>query len=347
MAKKIKGLFDYEERQQKISKYKDPLQTLKRYIDWEAFRPGIESCFKVNDPSKGGRPPYDKILLFKIIMLQHYYNLSEEQVEFQIADRFSFMHFLDLELHNEIPDSNTMRGFREALTESGTLDNLFVEFGHRLEKAGFIGKEGRIVDATFVAAPRQRNSRGENEQIKQGKVPEEWSEKKKAHKDVEADWTKKNNEVHFGYKNHVIVDSKSKLIVNFQTTPASVHDGNVLSELIELEPNDITLYGDSAYSGEEKEEIIRKKDIKNQIHEKGRRNHPLTTEQKQSNREKSRIRARVEHPFAWMHRNCVQIMVKTIGISRATAKITLLNLLYNMTRGIHLLQSGGKVVSML
>lgn len=347
MTKRSKGLFDLHDRQQKIDKYKDPLKTLKTAIDWEGFRPIIESAFVLDRPSKVGRPPYDKVFLFKILVLQHYYNLSDEQTEFQIVDRMTFMRFLDLELHQSIPDSNTTRNFREALTQAGKIDEVFNQFSQRLYQAGLIGKEGRIVDASFVAVPRQRNSREENNLIKQGQTPPQWSDKKKAHKDVDASWTKKNNELHFGYKNHIVMDDGSKLIVDFQTTAASEHDGNVLEDLLQGVAKNMFLYGDSAYSGQGKEDLIRDKGLVNRIHEKGKRNHPLTPTQKTNNRIKSQTRARVEHAFAWMHRNQQQLMVKTIGIDRATAKITFMNLLYNMTRGIYLLKTTGRTVVVL
>jgi IS5 family transposase len=220
-----------------------------------------------------------------------------------------------------------------------------VLFGERLQKAGLIAREGSIVDATFVEAPRQRNTRKENDQLKNDEIPQDWSEKKLSHKDVDAKWTKKNNENYFGYKNHVKIDSKSKLIIDFQTTAAQVHDGEMLEGLLDDMDKGKTIYGDSAYRSLEKEEMLKAKGIISHIHEKGSRNHPLTKEQKDSNREKSKIRARGEHPFAWMHRNCQQLMVRTVGLGRATAKITLLNLLYNMSRAIQIITNNGKGLS--
>jgi len=330
MKNKTKGFFDFEFRQQKIANYKDPLQKLNELIDWESFRTLLESAYPKVDYSRGGRPPYDKTLLFKVLILQAYYNLSDIQTEYQIVDRISFMRFLNLELHDDVPDSNTIRNFRETLTNAGVIDEMFIAFGQRIDNAGFILKEGSITDATFVTAPRQRNSREENALLKKDEIPTEWSDKKRSHKDVDAKWTKKNNQLYFGYKNHVKVNIDSKLIVGFETTAAHESDGEVFEELLVPQDKGKPMYGDSAYRSEEKERMLKGKGIISQIHEKGARNHPLTEEQKENNRQKSTKRAQVEHPFAWMHRNCGELMVKTIGLVRATAKITLLNLVYNM-----------------
>jgi len=139
--------------------------------------------------------------------------LSDDQTEYQILDRLTFLRFLDLELSDKVPDSKTIWLFKETVTKSGKTEELFHTFEELLEKEGYIGKEGKIVDASFVEVPRQRNSREENKQIKEGKVPGEWLENrhKLSQKDIDARWTKKNNETFYGYKNHIKSDQKSKL----------------------------------------------------------------------------------------------------------------------------------------
>ena len=112
--------------------------------------------------------------------------------------------------------------------EAGIINVLFSQFNRMLEEHGIITHKGTIVDATFVDAPRQRNSRDENKQIKVGEIPEEWEKKphKMSQKDTYARWTKKGDEMHFGYKNHVKVDSDSKLILEYAVTSANVHDSS-------------------------------------------------------------------------------------------------------------------------
>lgn len=347
MKKRNKTLFDFFEHQEKFLQYKDPLGKFNEHIDWECFRAVIEAGLPKVDYSQGGRPPFDKVFLFKVVVLQSLYDLSDEQIEYQITDRHSFRRFLGIDYNDAIPDQNTIWVYRESLTKAGIIDTLFTSFNQRLEKAGLITRKGSILDASIIAAPIQRNTREENEQIKQGVTPEKWSEKKRSHKDTEADWTKKNNQKFYGYKNHIKTDIGSKLITDFQTTSASEHDGNVMEELLDEDDKQKPLYGDSAYRSQEHEEMLEQKHIKSRINEKGYRNQPLTEKQKEHNRNKSKVRAQVEHVFGWMHRWGGELKVRTIGLDRATAKITLLNLCYNMQRAIQIKRIRGRSVSLL
>ena len=192
---------------------------------------------------------------------------------------------------------------------------------------GIITHTGTIVDATFVDAPRQRNNRKENEQIKNGETPEEWKENphKLAQKDTDARWTKKNKETHYGYKDHVKVDAESKIITDYETTPANVHDSNEFTDFLGEE--DQVVYADSAYAGKEIPD-----NVENRVCEKGYRNNPLTEEQKQNNREKSKIRCRIEHVFGFMTVSMHGLTIRSIGLDRAKFQIGLTNLVYNICR---------------
>jgi len=194
--------------------------------------------------------------------------------------------------------------------------------------------EGKMIDASFTIAPRQRNTKEENKKIKEGVGNELWEDKpnKKKHKDIDARWTKKNGETFYGYKNHAKVDSKSKFIDKYKVTDASVHDSQALDDLLEEEDKGQDIYADSAYTGEDQEKTINKYGMNNKVHEKGYRNKPLTDEQKANNKEKSRTRARVEHVFGFMEQNMNGLVVKSVGITRATGIIGLINLTYNLFR---------------
>jgi len=176
-----------------------------------------------------GPKPYDPLLMFKILILQRYYNLSDEQIEYQILDRLSFCRFLGISINDRVPDEKTVWDFRDRLLSKGLDKELFELFGSLLEKHGLIAHEGKIIDASFVEAPRQRNSREDNKTIKEGQTPEKWAgTPKERQKDTDAQWTKKNNENHYGYKNHAKVDNKHKFIDSYTTTDASVHDSQAL-----------------------------------------------------------------------------------------------------------------------
>jgi IS5 family transposase len=336
---KQKGLFDEDERLKKLSELGDTLEKLNEHIEWEDFRKKLTEIFKKEAQGPGGRPHYDYVMMFKILILQKIYNISDDQTEFQINDRLSFQRFIGLQLCNTVPDSKTIWHFKEVLKASNQLENIFHIFTEKLERKGIITYTGSIVDATFIEVPRQRNTKDENKEIREGKTPKEWKTKKNrsklAQKDMDARWVTKNKVRHYGYKDHIKIDKKSKIITKYRVTSAEVHDSQELKNLIDVK-KDRRLYGDSAYTGNEVQKCIPQK-IMNRIHEKGYRGHPLTATQKKNNTAKSRIRARVEHVFGAMYHFGGKV-IRTIGILRAEMQIGLLNLTYNLTRYAYLIE---------
>jgi|SRR5665647_2353738 len=331
------SLFDDHFLIEKLTKLGDPLQKLNNYINWDIFKAPLNKAFadEAKDRSKGGRPPFEKLLLFKALLVQSLYNLSDDQLEYQITDRVSFKRFLGLKKSDKVPDSKTFWHFREQLIEKDVIMRLFTTFNETLDEAGVFANEGKMVDASFVESPRQRNTREENRHIKEnGIAPEAWKEKphKLCQKDVDARWTKKNNAVFFGYKNHVKSDTKTKLIEKFEVTNASVHDSQPIEKLLTEKDEGQPFYADSAYTGEEQDKIYEKKKVVNKVNEKGYRNKPLTEEQKANNKEKSKTRARVEHIFGFVENSMNGSFVRTIGLARVKAKIGMMNLTYNICR---------------
>lgn len=330
-----KGLFDEQFNNEQLSSMGNPLEAISKVLDFEMFRPLLEAKLLNKDKkNNAGARPFDVVLMFKILILQRYYGLGDKQVEYQIIDRTSFKRFLGLETGDKVPDEKTVWAFREQLTKVGLVDELFDQFIGYLESSGLIFNEGQIVDASFTIAPRQRNTREENRQIKDGQGKDLWNDNlhKKRHKDIDARWTKKNGEKYYGYKNHAKVDSKSKFIKNYTVTDASVHDSQPLNDLLEKSDKGQPLYADSAYTGEKQKKVIRKYRLKNKVHEKGYRGKPLTDKQKAKNNIKSKTRARVEHVFGFMEQSMNGLTVKSVGIMRATGIIGLINLTYNIFR---------------
>lgn len=329
------GLFDYQDRKEALSQKATPLDRLNERMDWELFRVDLEGHLDYRSGPQGGRSPWCPVLMFKILVLQKYFDLSEEQTEFQILDRFSFQRFLGLDVGDDVPDKNSIWAFKERLGESG-LRACFDLFDEVLRETGLLASKGKIVDASFVEVPRQRNSREENAQIKEGRTPGNWKESpdKLAQKDVDARWAKKNAENHYGYKNHLKCNAKTKLIENYTVTDASVHDSQPLVDL--LEKGDGRLHADSAYRSEKIDEELSRRNIQNYIHQKGYRNRPLTQKQKESNTKRSKIRARVEHIFGFQVHQMRANWIRTIGRKRAERGIGLGNLVYNLFRYVQL-----------
>jgi len=330
-----KGLFDQEFTKERLSVMGNPLASVSKVLDFEIFRESLEGkLLNTKKKNNAGAKPYDVVMLFKIMILQRYYGLGDNQVEYQILDRTSFKTFLGLETGDKVPDEKTIWSFRERITKTGLVEELFERFVSFLEEKELILNEGQMIDASFTVAPRQRNTREENKKIKKGEGDDLWNDKpnKKKHKDIDARWTKKNGETFYGYKNHAKVDTKSKFINTYAVTDASVHDSQALDNLLTEKDKDQDLHADSAYTGEEQDKIIEKYEIKNKVHEKGYRNKPLTEYQKERNTKKSKIRARVEHVFGFMEQSMNGLVLKSVGMVRATGIIGLINLTYNLFR---------------
>ena len=200
--------------------HRSALDRLDQVIDWEKFRPTLEKTFEGLAQGPGGRPRYEVVMMFKILVLQRYYHLSEEQTQYQIKDRLSFQKFLGLTLADAVADKNTIGDFKQRLIEAGVMEKLFERFKGHLKDQGLI--------------------------VQEGKTAEEWEDQaaKLRQKDTDARWAKKGEEVHFGYKNHVKVDEKSKLIEKYEVTDASVHDSQKIEDLVEK--GDGRVHGDIA-----------------------------------------------------------------------------------------------------
>jgi IS5 family transposase len=220
------GFFDLPEHLKGLSEAGDPLEAMAATIDFEAFRPVLDAALGYADGSKGGRPAYDPVAMFKVLILQAQNTVSDARMEFLIRDRLSWLRFLGFELGKPTPDANTIRIFRERLTGADAIKTLFDAFDRQLRESGYLAMGGQLVDATLVQAPRQRNTAGENQAIKAGKAAAEiWPDKpaKARQKDTHARWTVKTSRVReaadgkplpalaipvFGYKNHIVIDRR-------------------------------------------------------------------------------------------------------------------------------------------
>jgi transposase, IS5 family len=331
------GFFDADRRLAAITAKSDPLEMIARVVPFESFRGEIEAAVltPVNEKkSTAGRKPIDVMVMFRMLVLQSLYNLSDEQIEYQVRDRLSFTRFLGLGIEDGIPDGTTLWLFRETLAKAGLVEKLFERFGQHLEAKGYIARGGQMIDATIVAVPKQRNSRDENEEVKAGKTPEAWEKKpaKNRQKDKDARWTKKHGKSFYGYKNHVNADAKHKLIRQYDVTDASVHDSQKFDGLLNQANTSGDVYADSAYRSAETEAKLSLRGLRSRIHHRANRNHPLSQAQENANRQKSRVRARIEHVFGAQQNSPGGRIVRTIGIARAKAKIGLQNLAYNLRR---------------
>jgi len=316
MAPRSPGFFDVDERLAQLSAKGDDLERVKVLVDFEIFRPALEAAVPRADRSKGGRPPFDHVFMFKVLILQTMHALSDERTEFLIKDRLSFMRFLGLGLADNVPDANTIWTFREALKKAGAIDILFKRFDEALRRAGFLAMSGQIVDATIVAAPKQRNTVEEKTAIREGRVPDHWKDKpaKLAQKDRDARWTVKYTKAKpredgslppvdlaipaFGYKNHVSIDRSFGLIRQWTTTHAAAHDGARLEEVLDRSNTASDVWADTAYRSAKNEAMLSRRGFVSRIHRKKSPDRPMPERVRIANARKSNVRSAVEHVFA-------------------------------------------------
>lgn len=330
-----------ESRLRELSRHGDPLEQLNQIIDWQMFSPILKQIDDKARKSKAGRPVTNRTLLFKILILKKLYALSDDAVEYQIRDRLSFMRFLGLTLSSDVPDAKTVWAFADALAQAGLAEQLFERFNTILQVVGVQMKSGQLIDASFIEVPKQRNTREENEIIKQDAVPLDWQDEphKRAQKDLDARWTQKNGEKHFGYKDHINVDKDTKLITAFEVTDAAVHDSQAIASILHsAEVGGAPVYADSAYKSDEIDGILFAKGLNNKIHERAYRNKPLSDAQKADNTFKSRKRSRVEHVFGDIKGRMRGAKLRCVGLVRAKFNIGLMNLTYNLKRVVALIR---------
>jgi len=345
-----KSLFSLSDHLEALSKEGDPLEVLQQTVDFEYFRGWLVEGLGYGDGAKGGRPPFDPVMMFKALILQAQHNLSDARMEFMIRDRLSWLRFLRLSLGDRTPDENTIRHFRNRLTEAGTLKRVMKAFDWQLQKKGYIPMSGQIVDASLVPAPKQRNTEGERDAIKSGmSATEIWPDEpnKAAQKDTDARWTLKiGGKVRyradgtplpmialpvFGYKSHISIDRRFGFIRDMAVTSASAADGRLLRQVVSTDNTGSEVWADSAYRSRRNEKWLSDRMLTSRIHRRKPKGRPMPKATARANAAKSSIRAHVEHVFAHQ-KNRFGLFIRTIGQARAEAKLTLCNLAYNFNR---------------
>jgi len=269
-----------------FERFRKPTRRERFLADMDQVIPWRDLCKVIKPfypkPKGAGRPPIGLERMLRIHFLQHWFNLSDPAVEEALYDSRAMRRFVGIDLGREpAPDETTVCKFRHLLEAHNLGDKLFGLINDYLQENGLTVKTGTIVDATIIDAPSSTKN-------KEGK------------RDPEMHQTKKGNEWYFGMKGHIGVDSQSKLIHSVAATAANVHDSQVLGDL--LHGDETRVWGDSAYAGQG--DTIRRAapNAQDFTNKRGRRNRPLSAADKSSNTTKSRVRAKVEHPFLILKR---------------------------------------------
>ena len=349
------GFFDVEDRLKRLSDLGDQLEAFAAAVDFELFRPALDAALAYADGTRGGRPPLDPVMMFKVLVIQAANNLSDERTEYLINDRLSFMRFLGLGLGDRVPDARTIWLFRERLTRAEidgrpAIEALFARFDASLRAAGYIAMSGQIVDATLVAAPRQRNTAEQKAEIKAGRIPAAWQARpaKLRHKDRDARWTVKFTKAKpdaegvvpradlaipvFGYQNHVSIDKGFGFIRRWAATDAAPYEGRLLREgLLDNTNTASAVWADTAYRSKANEHFMAANGFVSRVHRKKPPNRPMPVRTARANGRKAKVRAGIEHVFA-AQKSRMELLIRTVGLARARVKIGLANLVYNVKR---------------
>ncbi len=306
------GLFDLTDHLARLSAMGDPLEVLERHVDFEVFRPVLVEALGYGERPKGGRPPYDPVVMFKVLVLASMHNLSDERMEFLIRDRFSWLRFLGFQIGEPTPDQKTIWLFREKLTQAGVFKGLFAAFEAQLCARGYKPTGGQIVDATLVFAPRQRMTKEEKARAKACEAASDiWPDdlSKAAQKDTDARWTVKYSKAkttkegeedtglvdisvpHFGYKNHVSIDRKWRFIRGETGTNAARYDGHERSSVLDETNSSKAVWADTGYRSARNEAWLKAQGYRSHIHRKKPRGKPMARHIRQGNATRSAIRA--------------------------------------------------------
>ena len=313
--RKASGQFGFADswlgNNQQLNRRLDKIQQL---LDWRPFEELLGKVYA----SPSGRPSHSVLLLFKALLLQTWYALSDYALEEALDDRLSFRRFVSLSVSERAPDHSVFSRFRDQLIEHGIHERLFQELNRQLDERGFMVKQGTLVDATVIeAAPKKPKK---NEDGSAGK----------SEQDPDADWTKKGGKYYFGYKAHVGIDQRSELVRKIAMTPAHVHDGNMLKSV--LSGDEEWALADKAYDSKKNHKILEANGINNGILIKGTRKRALTPVEKQCNRILSRLRSPVERVFGTLKRSYRYCRAKYLGLRKNRLQLALTCIAYNLRR---------------
>ena len=292
--------FALKQKYEKVKKLRSRLEEMNNLFDWNAF----VSLFPERE-NKVGRPNYDKKLMIKCLMLQGWYSLSDEELEFQLYNRLDFQQFLDFP--EKIPDYSTIWRFREELTETDIIDDIWQEQKRQLAQHNLEVKEGKIQDATFIHADPGKTNSGMNGRGREAKTS----------RSKDGSWTKKNNKSIFGFKSHTKMQKGSKIIEEVAVTTAKTHDNK-----IDLADEDEIMYRDRGYSGS------KTKAKGDGTMKKGK----LSAKQRLRNKRIAKQRAEGEHPYGTIHRSFKGGRTKLTTIARVFVQQVFVCMAYNVHR---------------
>lgn len=298
-----------------------PLLKLLRAVDWRPLERKLEKLYVEGV----GRPAFPPLALFRVLVLQRLYNLSDPAMVEQLRYNFLFLRFAGLSLEDAVPDDTTLVVFRRRLTEAGLEEWAFRHFTKQMERKGLIIKQGTLIDATVVEAAVKREAKGRDG----------------SPQDVDAEWGGKGGKQVFGYKAHAAVDEDSHLIRSVEVTSANVHDSQAFEAVCPKETKSVC--ADKAYDSAERRRRLKERGIAARILFKGRRGKKLRGAQVRLNRLWAKRRGKVEAVFCSLKRWCGMPRIRYLGLEGARLQVYMAALAHNLKRMMKLERARAEV----
>lgn len=325
------NLFAAQEREAKLTKLGDALQVLERHVDFAALAAAVDEAAPRPGRERGGRPPFPTEVMVRILLIQQMFNLSDEQMEYQLLDRLSFQRFARLRDSSQIPDRTTIWTFKERLIKAGASESVFEAVKRQLAKHGYIARGGQMIDASIVQVPKQSMSKEEKAMVGEQAMPVGWKPAKRRQKDTDARWTIKHEKAYYGYKLSASADKRYKLVRKLKVSTASEHDTLHFEDVIDPANTSRDIYADKGYVDGAREARLTAQGWRMHIQRKGSKDQPLSDAQEQRNRRIAKPRARVEHVFAGLAQLGGKAL-RSIGLARATLHLNWKVAAYNLRR---------------
>lgn len=313
-------------QRKKTSRTAKMLDKIKTFVDWISIEKEVQIIDKTHT-ERGGRPPLPLSWKIKMLFVQFLFNLSDPKLEDELIDNLSFQRFVGINWNNEIPDFTTLWRFKEALIQHKLSDKIFDLIQQQLEEKGLILKRGTIVDATIIESKNKPLSNEKREQLQ---------EQPSSQIDTDAHSTKKNGKYYFGYKGHIGMDEGSKLIRKREFTPANKNDCTELENL--MNGDEKSIWADKAYPTEKHKRAARFLGIYFGVLDKAKRGQTLSKKQHKRNKQKSAVRAVVEHPFAFIKTKLRYTLAWATNLVRNQLRFDMNCIIYNIVRASYLLK---------
>lgn len=338
------GIADYVVVNRQRGSFLDGVASM---IDWRRVDNLLRRGLGRTDDITVGAKAYPALQMLKILLLQQWYGLSDQEAEWAMLDRISFIRFVGLSLEESVPDHTTICRFRNALIEKKLLQRLLDEINTQMEKQGKLVKKGVAVDASIISSAARPRKVVDIESVVcdreegESSCPDQTTVSVSYSHDRDASWTKKGKKYHYGYKGHTSVDVDSGLILSSHATPANYSDTGELEVLVKGShlPAKSRVYGDKGYTSEANRKVLKRHKCKDGIMNRACRNKPLTERERNRNRLISKRRYIVERVFGTLKQHYGMARASYVGTLKVQGELLLSALAYNLKRGLFLLSA--------